>query len=460
MNIVICGAGQVGFSIAGHLSEENNDVTIIDENEELIQRVTDHHNVRGVIGVPSHPDILAQADVGNADMMIAVTVSDEINMVACQVAHSIYRTPLKIARIHSRSYLNPTYADLFSSDNLPIDHIISPEVELSQAVLRRLKVPGAFDVGSMCDDKIRIIGVKCTSHCPILGSPIRYLADLFDDLKMSIIAILRGNEVIVPRDGSGKMMEGDQVYFVCEESHLARAMASFGHEEAESRRILIAGAGNIGTLVANAVHQTIESSHQTIIEMNKETARNAALELPQNITVINGDALDPDILIEGGVDDVDTFIAVTDDDEVNVLSSLLARRFGAAHVVTLIKMPSFVPLISTLGVDSVINPPAITVSSILEHVRRGRVKDIHTIIEEKGEIMEIEALASSSLVGTPLRSAKLPKGAVVGAVIRGEEFIIPRGDTVIQAGDKVIMFVARGYVDDVERMLSVRIDFF
>ncbi|MGB2436883.1 MAG: Trk system potassium transporter TrkA, partial [Candidatus Puniceispirillales bacterium] len=259
MKIVICGAGQVGFSIAGHLSQENNDVTIIDENDELIQRVTDHHNVRGVIGVPSHPDILAQADVGNADMLIAVTTSDEINMVACQVAHSIYRTPLKIARIHSRSYLDPRFADMFSTDNMPIDHIISPEIELSQAVLRRLEIPGAFDVGSMCGDKVKIIGVKCTERCPILGSPIRYLADLFDDLKMSIIAILRDNEVIVLRDGSVKMMEGDEVYFVCEDTHLSRAMTSFGHEEPESRRILIAGGGNIATLVANAVHETIES---------------------------------------------------------------------------------------------------------------------------------------------------------------------------------------------------------
>ncbi|MGB1963557.1 MAG: Trk system potassium transporter TrkA [Candidatus Puniceispirillales bacterium] len=460
MKIVICGAGQVGFSIAGHLSQENNDVTIIDENDELIQRVTDHHNVRGVIGVPSHPDILAQADVGNADMLIAVTTSDEINMVACQVAHSIYRTPLKIARIHSRSYLDPRFADMFSTDNMPIDHIISPEIELSQAVLRRLEIPGAFDVGSMCGDKVKIIGVKCTERCPILGSPIRYLADLFDDLKMSIIAILRDNEVIVLRDGSVKMMEGDEVYFVCEDTHLSRAMTSFGHEEPESRRILIAGGGNIATLVANAVHETIESSEQTVIEVNKDIARQAALNLPQQITIIHGDALEPDILHEGGVADVDTFIALTDDDEVNVLSSLLARRFGANHVVTLIKMASFVPLISTLGVDSVINPPSITVSSILEHVRRGRVRDIHTIIEEKGEVMEIEALASSSLVGTPLRSAKLPKGAVVGAIMRNDQFVIPRGDTIIEPGDKVIMFVARGFIDDVERMLSVRLDFF
>jgi trk system potassium uptake protein TrkA len=312
----------------------------------------------------------------------------------------------------------------------------------------------------MCGDKVKIIGVKCTDQCPILGSPIRYLADLFDDLKMSIIAILRDNAVIVPRDGSVKMMEGDEVYFVCEDTHLSRAMTSFGHEEPESRRILIAGGGNIGTLVANAVHETIESSQQTIIELNKDIARQAALNLPQQITIIHGDALEPDILHEGGVADVDTFIAVTDDDEVNVLSSLLARRFGAKHVVTLIKMASFVPLISTLGVDSVINPPSITVSSILEHVRRGRVRDIHTIIEEKGEVMEVEALASSSLVGTPLRSAKLPKGAVVGAIMRNDNFVIPRGDTIIEPGDKVIMFVARGYIDEVERILSVRLDFF
>lgn len=460
MKIVICGAGQVGTSIASHLAAEDNDITIIDENGELLQQVTEIHNARGVIGIPAHPDILADANVGEADMLIAVTPHDEINMIACQVAHSIYRTPLKIARIHTSSYLDKSVGDLYSPDNLPIDHIISPESEVSDAVLRRLKVPGAFDVGSMCNDKIRIIGVRCLASCPILGASIRYLVELFDDLNMTIIAILRGSETIVPRDGSVKMEEGDQVYFVCDEQHLSRAMASFGHEEPESRRILIAGGGNIGRQVAQAVHTSIDASRQTMIEGNKEIAHEAKKELPQGITVIHGNALDPDILIEGGVQDSDTFVAVTNTDEVNVLSSLLARRFGAAHVVSLINMQSFIPLMATLGVDSVINPPAITASIILEHVRRGRVVDVHKIIEERGEVLEVEAVPSSSLVGTPLRQAKLPKSTVVGAVVHNGNFIAPRGETVIQPGDRVVLFAARGAIAELERILSVRAEFF
>ena len=460
MKIVICGAGQVGASIASHLSVEDNDITLIDQNGDLVKQVTEMHNARGVIGNPSHPDILANAKVGEADMLIAVTPHDEINMIACQVAHSIYRTPLKIARIHTSSYLDQSVGDLYSPDNLPIDHIISPESEVSDAVLRRLKVPGAFDVGSMCDDKIRIIGVRCLASCPILGATIRYLVELFDDLNMTIIAILRGTETIVPRDGSVKMEEGDQVYFVCDEKHLPRAMASFGHEEPESRKILLAGGGNIARQVAEAVHSSIESSQQTIIEGDKQTALDAKQHLPPGITVISGNALDPDILIEGGVNDSDTFVAVTNNDEVNVLSSLLARRFGAAHVVSLINMPSFIPLMATLGVDSVINPPAITASIILEHVRRGRVVDVYKIIEERGEVLEVEAQPSSPLVGTPLKQAKLPKHTVVGAVVHDGDFIAPRGNTVIQPGDRVVLFAARGAIAELERILAVRAEFF
>jgi len=458
MNIIICGSGQVGTSIAGHLAHDN-DVTIIDTNAERIQRATDLHDLRGVIGVSSHPDVLENAGAKDADMIIAVTESDEINMVACQVAHSIFNTPTKIARIRSRSYLDPRIGDLYSEENLPVDHIISPEAEVSDAVSRRLKVPGAFDVANMGNGKVRIVGVRCTSSCPILGSPIRYLTDLFEDLTITIVAIIRGNEIIVPRDGSGKMMEGDQVYFVCDDSHMARAMASFGHEEPASRNVLIAGGGTIGKMVAAEVRDHIENSRCLMIEANKDNALAAAEEL-SGITIIHGDALEPDILMEGEVSKVDTFVALTDDDEVNVLSSLLARRFGASHTVTLVNMASFVPLISTLGVDSVINPPAITVSSILRHVRRGRVRDIHTIIEDRGEFMEVEALSSSPLVGVPLRKANLPKYSAVGAIIRHDEVIAPRGDTVIEPNDRVILFAAKQAIHDVEKILSVRPDFF
>ncbi|MGU9961715.1 MAG: Trk system potassium transporter TrkA [Candidatus Puniceispirillales bacterium WSBS_2018_MAG_OTU23] len=458
MNIIICGTGQVGTSIAGHMSLENS-VTIIDSDAERVKRAADVHNLRGVIGVSSHPDILQEAGAKDADMIIAVTDSDEINMVSCQVAHTIFNTPLKIARIRAQSYLNPSFGELYSPDNLPIDHIISPETEVSQAVGSRLKVPGAFDVANMGDGRVRVVGVRCTSSCPILGSPLRYLTDLFKDLTITIVAIIRGNEVIVPRDGSGKMMEGDQVYFVCDETHMTRAMVSFGHEEPISRNVLIAGGGTIGMMVADEILSSIENSRVTIIENNKDQAQRAAETLSRS-TIIRGDALDPDILNEGEVSVADTYVALTDDDEVNVLSSLLARRFGATHAVSLINMASFVPLISTLGVDSVINPPAITVASILRHVRRGRVRDIHTIIEDRGEFMEIVALSSSPLVGRPLRSANLPKKSAIGAIIRHGEVIAPRGDTVINPDDHVILFAARSAISDIEKMLSVRPDFF
>ena len=458
MNIIICGTGLVGTSIVGHMAVENN-VTVVDSNAERVQRTTESYDVRGMIGVPSHPDTLGKAGAQDADMVIAVTESDEVNMIACQVAHSIYGTPLKIARIRARSYLNPMVGDLYSPENLPIDHIISPEEEVSAAVCRRLQVPGAFDVAGMAEGKIGLVGVHCLDNCPILNSPLRYLTDLFEGLTITVVAILRGNEVVIPRDGSGTMMEGDRVYFVCDEQHMARAMASFGHEESASRNVLIAGGGTIGRMVATNITANIENSRCTVIEYNKETATDAANTL-SGVTIINGDALDSDILEEGGVADADTFVALTNDDEVNVLSSLLSKRYGATHTVTLVNMASFAPLIANLGVDSVINPPAITVASILRHIRRGRVSDIHTMAEDKGEFMEVEALPSSPLVGVPLRSAKLPKRIAVGAVFRDGAVIAPRGDTVIESGDRVVLFAAREAVAEVQRLLSVRPDFF
>ena len=459
MHIIICGTGQVGVSIAGHLALEN-DVTIVDSNAERVQRTTETHDVRGMIGVPSHPDILKQAGAKDADMIIAVTESDEINMIACQVAHSIFGTPLKIGRIRARSYLDPLVGDLYSPENLPIDHIISPESEVSEAVGSRLLVPGAFDVASMVEKKVRIVGVRCEHNCPILDSSLRQLTKLFEGLQITVVAILRGNELIVPRDGSVKMEEGDRVYFVCDEEQMARAMASFGHEEPASSNVLIAGAGTVGKMVAEEVLSLIEDSRCTMIEYNAETANEAAQTLSNAITVINGNALEAEILQESEVADADTFIALTDDDEVNVLSSLLAKRYGATHTVALVNMVSFVPLISNLGVDSVINPPAMTVSSILKHVRRGKVGDIHTIAEDRGEFMEVEAMPSSPLVGVPLRSAKLPKSIAVGAVVHDGVVTAPRGDTVIEPGDRVVLFAAREAIAELEKLLSVSPDFF
>ncbi|MDA9639914.1 Trk system potassium transporter TrkA [SAR116 cluster bacterium] len=459
MKIVICGAGLVGAGIASHLVEEHNDVTVVDASEEKIQRVTDQVDVHGVVGMASYPDILAEAGARDAELLIAVTESDEVNMVACQVAHTIFNTPVKIARIRHQSYLNPIYGDLYSPDQLPIDHIISPEAEVSAGVSNQLRVPGAFDVKDMCGGKMNLVGVLCTEESPILATPIRHLTNLFPDLVITILTIIRDGQVVVPRDGNEIMLAGDRVYFVCDATHLDRAMASFGHEEPEARSVVIAGGGAIGQMLAREIETNFSNTQVHLIERNQSRALELAESL-RSTSIFSGDALDSSILAEAGVHTTETFVSVTDDDEVNILSALLAKRNGAKHAVALVNIPGFIPLVSALGVDAVINPSQITVSSILEHVRRGRIRDVHPIIEDLGEVLEAEALPSSLLIGKALRDAKIPKGVVIGGVLRDERVIPARGDTVIEAGDTVVIFSARGKIPQVEKLLSVSLDFF
>ena len=452
MRIVICGAGLVGSAIASHLAAEQNDVTVIDADSEKIQRVVEHADVRGVVGVASHPDILADAGLGDADLLVAVTESDEINMVATQVAHSIFNTPTRIARIRSWAYLNPEFGDLYGSGHMPIDHIISPEEEVSLAVERQLRLPGAFDVKDMAEGKARVIGVLARENCPILSTPLRHLTSLFPELSMTIVAIVRGTSVIVPRDGKDEIEVGDKVYFVCDSAHTHRCMAAFGHTETATATAVIAGGGNIGMLLARKISQN-ENSAATIIEIDKPQAHMIAQEI-NSINVVCGDTLDADILEEAGVANTDTFLSVSNDDEVNMLSALLAKRMGASHTVALVNNPSFVPLMSTLGIDAVVNPPQITVSSILEHVRRGRIRDVHSVQEGFGEILEAEVSSSSLLVGQMLRNAKIPKGLAFGAVVRKDKVLPARGETMIEANDIVILYAKQGRAAKAELLFS------
>lgn len=453
MKIVICGAGIVGNAIACHLSAEQNDVTVIDIDIEKLKNLTEQADVGAVVGVASHPDILAQAGLKDADLLIAVTESDEINMVACQIAHTIFNTPTRIARIRARAYLEPEIEKLYSPDNLPIDHIISPEREVSAAVGRQLQLPGAFDVKDMAGGKIKVIGVLCKENCPILGTSLRQLTSLFPGLSMTIVAIIRDNKVIVPRDGSDIMRPEDRVYFVCDEAHTERAMTNFGHTEKEAKSVVIAGGGNIGTILAQFIETSFENTVSQIIEKDKLQARKIAEQLERTI-VISGNSLEANILKEAGVATTEMFVSVSDDDEVNILSALLAKRMGALHTVALVNMPGFVPLISALGVDAIINPPMITVSSILEHIRRGRIHDVHSVVEGLGEVLEAEALPTSPLVGQSLRKSKIPKGVAIGAILRGDVVIAARGDTVIEAGDRVVLFAAPGKASRAETILS------
>ena len=458
MKIVICGAGLVGTSIAEHLANENNDVTVIDQNEALVRKISESQDVRGVVGLASLPNILERAGIADADMLIAVTFADEVNMVACQIAHSLFDVPLKIARIRQQEYLSPIWADLFSRENMPIDNIISPEIEVARAINRRLSVPGALDVVPMADNRAVVVGVRCDEDCPIIGTPLKQLTELFPDLLMTILAIIRDGVGVVP--SSHEMLNvGDEVYFVCGVDYLQRSMAAFGHEETEARRIVVAGAGNIGLKLA----QEIETAHPGVstrmIERDPERARVVAGALPKSV-ILNGDILDVDILEEADITTAETFIAVSNDDEVNFISCLLAKRYGVKRTIALINKMTYAPLIRSLGIDVAVNPRVITVSSILQHVRRGRVRNLHSVQEDFGEVLEVEVLETSSLAGKTVKESKLPPGVLLGVRLRGEEIVVVRGTTDFIAGDRLVLFATYEAVKKVEKLFAVRFDFF
>ena len=457
MKVIVCGAGQVGFNIARYLSSEN-DVTVIDQRPDLVGKISDQLDVQGIVGYASHPPVLERAGARECEMIIAVTQADEVNMVACQVAHSLFNVPTKIARIRNQSYLNPMWADLFSRDHLPIDVIISPEVEVARAIARRLHVPGAFDVIPLCDDKVRAAGVRLREDCPVINTPLRQLTTLFPDLHIVVFGILRGDRTIIPTSDD-QMLPGDEVYFMAETGHLARALNVFGHSEKEARRVIIIGGGNIGLNLAEVLEEQFEGVSAKLIEMSRERAQYVAERL-QRIRVLNGDGLDPEVLEEANVSSTETVVTVTDDDEVNILAGLLAKRYGCERAVVLINASTYTPLIGSLGIDVVVSPRAITVSTILQHIRRGRILSVNSVREGFGEVIVAEALETSSLVGKTLREAKLPDGVIVGSVVRGDEVIIARPNTVIQAKDRVVLFAATGTIRRVEKLFAVRLEYF
>ena len=458
MKVIVCGAGLVGFNIARYLSSEKNDVTVIDQSPDLVKRVSDQLDVQGIIGFASHPGVLQAADAGGADVIIAVTQHDEVNMVACQVAHSLFNVPTKIARVRAQNYLDPVWSDLFTRENLPIDVTISPEIEVARAVMRRLEVPGAIDVVPFADGKVQVIATRLNEGCPVVDTPLRRLTELFPDLHIRVMGIVRDQEVMV-LSGDSSMAVGDDIYFAAEVDHVPRAMSAFGHEEVEARRILIVGGGNVGLSLALEIEESYPRVSPKIIEYNRDRAGVIAEQL-QRTVVLNGDVLDREMLNEANVQATETVIAVTNDDEVNILGSLLAKREGCERAVTLVNNVTYEPLLASLGIDVVVNPRAITVSRILQYVRRGRIRGVYSLQDGLAEIIEGEAMETSPLVGVPLTDVHLPAGIVAGAVIRGDEVIIPRGGTVIQPKDRVVIFTVAEGVKHLEKMFSVRLEYF
>lgn len=458
MKVIVCGAGQVGSNIARQLAREGNDVTIVDQNPELVQKIGDELDVRAMVGHASHPEILENAGAPEAEMIIAVTYSDEVNMVACQVAHSLFDVPKKVARIRSQQYLEPMWSDLYSRDHLPIDVIISPEVEVAEAIARRLKVPGAFDTVSFADGLVQVIGVRLDESCPIVNTPLRQLTELFPDLNIVVVGIYREGKMIVP-SSNDQMFPGDEVYFAADIEHVSRAMPLFGHEEQEARNIVIVGGGNIGLHLAQTIEREMKNVSLKLIETSRKRAEFIQEQLVSAI-VLNGDALDPEILSEANVRRAETIVALTNDDEVNILSSLLAKGQGSETAITLINNPVFTNLMTSLGVDVVVDPRATTVSEILRHIRRGRIRGLHSFQDGAAEVVEGEALETSKLVGKELRNVKLPQGTIIGAIMREGKVVIPRGTTVIKPNDRVVIFALSNAVRKVEEMFSVSLEFF
>lgn len=458
MKVIVCGAGRVGYNIARHLANQNNDVTVIDRSAQLVRRIGETLDVQALEGYASDPDILEKANAENADMIVAVTRSDEVNMVACQVAHSLFNVPRKIARIRNQSYLNPMWQDLFSRDNMPIDVIISPEVEVAHAVMRRLAVPGAFEMLPFAEGLIRVVGLRLGEECPVVDTPLAQLSELFPELKITILAIFRGQDMFLPKS-KDQMLVGDSIYFAVQNSHLPRAMTVFGHEEKEARRILIVGAGKVGHYLAKSLIETDSSLNIKLIEHDRERAEFVASRR-DGIVVINGDSLDTEILKEANAAAAETIIAVTNDDEVNILSSLLAKRLGTDRAITLVNNAMYTPLMSSLGIDAYLDPRETTVSTILQHIRRGRIRGLHSIREGQAEIIEAETLETSPLLGVPIREMKLPSGLMIGAIARGDEVVLPRGDTVFEQGDRIVMLAMADAVKKAEQLFAVRLEYF
>jgi trk system potassium uptake protein len=458
MKIIICGAGQVGTTLARQLSAEDNDVVVIDQSPDLIRRLDDSLDVRGIVGYASRPSVLAEAGAAEADMLIAATLSDEVNMMACSVAHILFNVPTKIARVRDQEYSQDEWSKLFAEGGLPIDAIISPELEVARAIMRRLNAPGAIEMISLADGKVRLVGVRLGEKCPIVNTPLRQLTALFPDLNINVVGVVRGGRPFVPSD-QDQLFPRDEVYFVADTAHIPRCMEAIGQEVPVSHRVIIVGGGNIGQRLARIIGEADRDISAKIIEMSPQRASDIAQRLPRT-TILQGDALDPEIMEEANAARADTVIAVTDHDETNILAAMLAKRHGASQAIVLVTRPAYSELLTSLDLDVIVNPRAITASTILQRVRRGRVRAVHSIGDGFGEIIDIEAMEASAIVGKTLLQAKLPHGALVGAIVRDTEVIIPRAETVIKAHDRVIIFATRSTIKKVERTFAVNLEHF
>ena len=458
MKVIICGAGQVGWQIARQLSGERNDVTLVDVNADLVRRATDTLDVQGVVGFASYPDVLEKAGARDADMIIAATHSDEVNMVACEVAHAIFSIPRKIARLRAQSYLDAIDSDLYRRDHLPIDVVISPEREVAEAALQRLAAPATFDTESFMLGRAQLLGIQLDEDCPVLDTPLRQLNELFSTLRAIVVGVRREGRLFAPEPGD-QLFAQDQIYVFSHSEDVNRTLEIFGKQTKKQERVVIIGGGNVGLGVARALEARTDRVRAKIIEKNRARAERAADSLERTI-VLNGDGMDMDILLEAAIDRADAVLAVTDDDKTNLLVAVRAKQAGCPMSIALVNDPTLAPLMGPLDIDAYINPRATTVSSILRHIRHGKVRAIYSLGDAEAEMIEAQVLSTSPLAGRLIREIEFPEGVLVGALMKGDKVVKPTGDTRIESGDIIALFAMAKDVREVERLLQVSIDFF
>jgi len=452
MKIIIVGAGEVGFYIAQRLSEENQNVVLIDKDPQKIKRITEKLDVQALLGGGTSPQVLREAGIREADMLVAAADSDEVNLISCLMAKNLNPYMLKVARIRSPEYLEEK--ELFGQDLLGIDRVINPESEMVETILSVMEAPGASEVIDFVGGRVKLIGITISEDSSFAGQKLMSLRGMEETLLIGAIA--RGDEVLIPR-GDDIIQADDLVYVVVRHDEMDGILKLFNPREQALRSVIIVGAGQTGTALATALDQTKVKAR--IIDKDTERCTHLAEKL-ERVIVINGDGTDKDLLREENVEDVDLVVAITGDEESNVLISLLSKGLGAKRAITRISKLSYIPLVSAIGIDTVVSPRLSAVRAILQHIRRGKIVSVAPLKGEHAEAIEAEALETSDIVNVPLADVKFPKGAIIGAIVRDEEVIIPRGDSIIRPKDRLIIFALQPIIPKLEKLLTVKLEYF
>ncbi len=454
MNIIICGAGRVGYTIAKLLSEQNHSITIIDQSSDDIQKINESLDIKAIVGKATSPLVLEKANTSDADMIIAVTKNDEINMLICQIAFSIFKVPKKIARIRSQEYLDPKLSSLFNKENLPIDYVISPEIEIAKSILRKLEAPGALDNVPFAENRVRLLEVLIDEKCPIYGIKLNDLTKKFPKLNAYILGVVREDKFLILKKNDS-LKHNDKTYVMVNSNKIQETLKVFGHNEKISNKILIIGGGNIGFNLAKNIEKSFEDARVKIIEKDKDRAEFIANDLNNSI-VINGNGLDEDVLNEANLEDVETVLALTNDDEDNLMVSILVEKFSKdKRTMALINKQNYSLLQSSLKIDDLIDPRMSTVSSILKHVHKGTIENAYTILNGEYEVIEAEIIESSELINKELKNSDLPDEIRIGSIIRGDEIILPSSNYTFKKNDTVILLSKRDQLPTVENLFRI-----